>query len=77
MYDLVRDTPSHVIEQLGRRFGGLRAALLLTRTLDLPFFSTASFRRLAEETPFKEGDIGFVGILCCLVLKKDIPDIVA
>lgn len=77
IYDVVSDTPSHVIQQMKRRFGGLRASFLSIHAIEEPFLSRASFQRLAEDTPFKEGETCFVGVLCCLILKKEIPDIVA
>lgn len=77
IYDVVSGTPSHVVEQMQRRFGRLRTAFFWIHAYEEPFLSLSNFERLAEGTFFRKGEIRFVGILCCLILKKEIPDIVA
>jgi ubiquinone/menaquinone biosynthesis C-methylase UbiE len=77
IYDVVSGTPSHIVEQMQRRFGRLRTAFFWIHAYEEPFLSLSSFQRLAEDTLFKKGEIRFVGVLCCLILKKEIPDIVA
>lgn len=77
MYDVVNDTPSHILEQMEHKFGRLRTAFFWIHALEEPFHSVVSYERLAEDSLFGKGEIRFVGILCCLILKKEIPDIVA
>lgn len=77
IYDVVSDTPSHVVEQMQLQFGRLRTAFFWIHALEEPFYSLANFTGLAGGTLFDEGEVRFVGILCCLILKKEIHDIVA
>lgn len=77
MYDVVSDTPSHVLEQMTREFGRLRTTFFWVHAFEEPFYSVAGFERLADDTPFSKGPTRFVGILCCLMLTKEIPEIVA
>lgn len=77
IYDVVSGTPSHIVEQMRHRFGRLRTAFFWIHAYEEPFLNLSSFERLADDTLFKKGEIRFVGILCCLILKKEIPDIVA
>lgn len=51
--------------------------LLRVHALGEPFYLYEGFGALAEDTIFQKGKTEFVGIMCCLVLKKEIPDIVA
>jgi len=77
MYDVVRDTPPHVLQQMHRQFGKLRTTFFWIHAFEEPFLSLDGFQRLAEATLFERGDTHFVGMFCCLVLKKMIPDIIA
>lgn len=77
IYDVVSDTPPHILEQMECQFGRLPAALLRIPALRGHLLRLDNLHQLPENTPFRRGEIGFVGILCCLILKKEIPDIVA
>lgn len=77
IYDVVSDTPSHMVEQMQLQFGRLRTTFFWIHALEEPFYALTNFARLAEGTRFGQGEIRFVGILCCLILKKEIPDVVA
>jgi len=77
MYDVVSDTPSHILGQMQRQFGRLKAILFWVHAFEEPFYRFAKFEELAEGTLFEKGETRFVGTLCCLILKKEIPDIIA
>jgi ubiquinone/menaquinone biosynthesis C-methylase UbiE len=77
MYDVVGDTPAYIMEQMNRKFGKFRTRLFWLHAFEEPFYKLAGFEQLAEETPFGEGKTRFVGMLCCLILKKEIPDMLA
>ncbi len=77
MYDVVSDTPSYVLQQMARKFGRLKTTFFWIHAFEEPFYSLSAFERLADDTPFANEGTRFVGILCCLILKKEIPDIVA
>lgn len=75
MYDLVSDTPASVLKETAREFGKLKMLLLWLHAFEEPFYSTRNFAELSRPTLFKEGRIRFVGVLCCLILKKGIASI--
>jgi ubiquinone/menaquinone biosynthesis C-methylase UbiE len=77
IYDVVSDIPRHILKEMRRRSGRLRTAFLWIHAFEEPFLSLANLQDLAESTLFRGGDIRFVGILCCLIMKKDVPDIIA
>ncbi len=72
MYDLVSDTPPAVLSQAKREFGKLRIFLLWLHAFEEPFYSTKNFERLALSSRFKNVETRFVGIMNCLVLRKEI-----
>ncbi|MHC4092379.1 MAG: class I SAM-dependent methyltransferase, partial [Planctomycetota bacterium] len=70
MYDVVSDTPASVLRETAREFGRLRILLLWLHGFEEPFYTRENFALLARPTPFREGETRFVGVLCCLALKK-------
>jgi ubiquinone/menaquinone biosynthesis C-methylase UbiE len=70
MYDIVSDTPKAVLQDAKRKFGRLRMFMLWIHAFEEPFYSIQGFEALPQTTLFKEGQIRFVGVLCCLTLKK-------
>lgn len=70
IYDLVSDTPPYVLDEVARDFGKLRALLLKVHALEEPFYTRKDLELLAQETLFKRGHTKFVGVQCCLVLRK-------
>ena len=70
MYDLVSDTPADVLNEMARQFGRLKMTLFWLHGFEEPFYSRENYESLAQPTLFKEGRTRFVGILCCLILKK-------
>jgi ubiquinone/menaquinone biosynthesis C-methylase UbiE len=70
IYDIVSDTPSSVLQETAREFGRLRMALLWLHAFEEPFYSYKDFGLLAGSSLFEEGQTRFVGVLCCLILRK-------
>jgi ubiquinone/menaquinone biosynthesis C-methylase UbiE len=70
MYDLVSDTPAAVLKETAYEFGRLRVLLFWLHSFEEPFYSSKDFELLAQPTLFKEGRPRFVGLMCCLILKK-------
>jgi ubiquinone/menaquinone biosynthesis C-methylase UbiE len=70
MYDLVSDPPASVLRKMAGRFGRLKMVLLWIHSFEEPFYSHRDFELMARTTLFKEGRIRFVGVLCCLIMKK-------
>jgi SAM-dependent methyltransferase len=70
MYDLVRDTPKAVFEDIRARFGGFRLALLWLHSFEEPFLNAEDMEALGRRTDFAVEGTRFAGALCCLVLRK-------
>jgi ubiquinone/menaquinone biosynthesis C-methylase UbiE len=70
VYDLVSDTPAPIMEQTRREFGRWKATLFWLHSFEEPFYTQDSFKALAQDTLFRSGQTRFVGLLCCLILKK-------
>ena len=73
MYDLVSDTPAPVLRQTAREFGKVKMVLMWVHAFEEPFYSSKGFNSLPHDTLFVDGNIRFVGIMCCLVLRKKYP----
>jgi len=74
MYDLVSDTPASVLKETAREFGKLKMVLLWLHAFEEPFYSCKDFELLARPTLFNKGQTRFVGVMCCLILKKELPE---
>ncbi len=70
LYDLVRDMPREVCEEVRARFGGFRLALLWLHSFEEPFLDVKEMEALGRQTPFLVEGTKFTGALCCLVLRK-------
>jgi ubiquinone/menaquinone biosynthesis C-methylase UbiE len=71
IYDIVSDTPKSVLKETAREFGRLRMVLLWLHAFEEPFYSYEDLGLLAQSSLLKEEQTMFVGVLCCLILKKD------
>jgi ubiquinone/menaquinone biosynthesis C-methylase UbiE len=70
MYDLVSDTPSDVLRQGEREFGKFSMFMFWLHSFEEPFYTTQHFGSLPQETLFQTGTTRFVGVMCCLTMKK-------
>jgi SAM-dependent methyltransferase len=70
IYDLVRDMPKALCEDIRARFGGFRLALLWLHSFEEPFLNDEEMVALGRRTDFVVEGTRFTGALCCLVLKK-------
>lgn len=75
LYDIVSDIPKAVLKQIAKDFGRLRMFLLWLHAFEEPFYSLDNYRLLAGQTRFKEGTTRFVGVMCCLSLRKSLPNV--
>ena len=71
IYDIVSDTPKALLREAKREFGRFRIFMLWIHAFEEPFYSTRGFELLPQPTLFREGQIRFVGVLCCLTLRKE------
>jgi ubiquinone/menaquinone biosynthesis C-methylase UbiE len=71
IYDLVSDTPASILKDTAREFGRFRMVLLWIHAFEEPFYTCKDFELLPRPTLFKEGQTRFVGVLCCLALKRE------
>jgi len=70
IYDIVSDTPKSVMRSVSKEFGRLKMFLLWIHAFEEPFYSQKEYQLLAKPSLFTEADIRFVGVLCCLTMKK-------
>jgi ubiquinone/menaquinone biosynthesis C-methylase UbiE len=70
LYDIVSDTPAPVFREAARHFGPLQMWLLWLHAFTEPFYSRQAYEELIQGTPFRHGETRFVGVLCCLRLRK-------
>ena len=70
IYDLVSDTPKSIMKTASQEFGRLKIFVLWLHAFDEPFYSHKELHLLACPSFFKEGQTQFVGVMCCLILRK-------
>jgi ubiquinone/menaquinone biosynthesis C-methylase UbiE len=71
IYDLVSDTPKSLLDDCKRQFGSFKTTIFWLHSFEEPFYSQQNFKALAESTSFKKGQTKFLGLLYCLILKKE------
>jgi ubiquinone/menaquinone biosynthesis C-methylase UbiE len=71
IYDMVSDTPAFALERMVREFGRLKMAMFWVHGFTEPFYDRQNFEVLSRPTLFRLGQTRFVGVLCCLMLKKE------
>jgi ubiquinone/menaquinone biosynthesis C-methylase UbiE len=74
LYDIVSDTPPSVLKEIARGYGRLKMMLFWLHAFEEPFYSHKAFEMLAQPSLFKAGRTRFVGVLCCLILRKESGD---
>jgi ubiquinone/menaquinone biosynthesis C-methylase UbiE len=72
LHDVVSDIPQSVLKEAAREFGRLRMLLLWLHAFEEPFYSRQSLNLLPEASLFKQGSTHFAGVLCCLVMRKNL-----
>jgi ubiquinone/menaquinone biosynthesis C-methylase UbiE len=70
IYDLISNIPKPVLRQAIKDFGRLSMILMQIHDFEEPFYSVSDLEELVTNTKFKQGSTKFVGVLCCLILKK-------
>lgn len=74
MFDLVSNTPASILDDMRGDFGRLKTTIFWLHGFEEPFYSRKNFEALVRPTLFKECRSRFVGLLCCLILKKGAAD---
>jgi ubiquinone/menaquinone biosynthesis C-methylase UbiE len=70
LYDVVSKLPPEIARAAVRQFGRYRMTLLWLHSFEEPFYSQKEMGKLAAQSVFGEGDLRFVGVLCCLTLRR-------
>ena len=70
IYDIVNDTPVSILKETAHRYGRFRTIIMWLHAFEEPFYSTGNLEELARSSLFGEGSIRFVGVMCCLEMKK-------
>ena len=70
LYDLVRDMPRAVREEIHAQFGAFRLTLLWLHSFEEPFLYVEEMVAVGRRTNFMVEGTRFAGVFCCLVLKK-------
>ena len=70
LYDLVRDMPKRVCEDVRAQFGSFRWTLLWLHSFEEPFLNAEEMDALGRQSDFAVEGTRFVGALCCLELRK-------
>lgn len=70
LYDLVENVPKEVMSEGGRKYGRVRMFLLRLHSFEEPFYNTEAMLALADPASFENIHTRWVGLLCCLTLRK-------
>lgn len=70
IYDLVRKLPAEVAAAARREFGTLPTRMIWLHSFEEPFYTPKDMEALVPATLFGRGETQFVGVFCCLILKK-------
>jgi ubiquinone/menaquinone biosynthesis C-methylase UbiE len=70
IYDIVSDTPKDILNEIKRECGRLKATLFWLHSFEEPFYTRQNFESFAQSSLFQKGRTQFLGLFCCLMLKK-------
>jgi len=70
IYDIVSDTSKEILNETRRECGRLRTTLFWLHSFEEPFYTRRNFEALAGSSLFEKGRTQFLGLFCCLILKK-------
>ena len=70
IYDIVSDTPQSTMDEIKREFGRLKATMFWLHNFEEPFYTRQNFEAIAQSSLFGKGRTQFLGLFCCLILKK-------
>jgi ubiquinone/menaquinone biosynthesis C-methylase UbiE len=71
IYDLVRNVPKPIAQQLRREFGLFPVVALWLHSFEEPFYTTDGLLAIAKKSSFQTADLQFTGGLCRLKLQKN------
>ena len=70
IYDIVSDTPKSTWNEIKREFGRLKTRMFWLHSFEEPFYTRQNFESFAQSSFFGKGRTQFLGLFCCLILKK-------
>ena len=70
IYDIVSDTSKSTWNEIKREFGRLKAQMFWLHSFEEPFYTRQNFESFAQSSLFQKGRTQFLGLFCCLILKK-------
>jgi ubiquinone/menaquinone biosynthesis C-methylase UbiE len=70
IYDIVSDTPKSTLNEIKRECGRLKTTLFWLHSFEEPFYTRQNFEAFAQSSRFQKGRTQFLGLFCCLILKK-------
>ena len=70
LYDLVRGMPKETLKEARREFGALRVTLLWLHAFEEPFYTQEKLEALAAASLFKSSTTHFVGLFCCIAMRR-------
>jgi len=70
IYDIVSDTPKDILNDIKRECGWLKTTLFWLHSFEEPFYTRQNFESFAQSSLFQKGRTQFLGLFCCLILKK-------
>ena len=70
IYDIVSDTSKEILNETKRECGRLKTTLFWLQSFEEPFYTRQDFEAIAQSSLFGKGRTQFLGLFCCLILKK-------
>jgi ubiquinone/menaquinone biosynthesis C-methylase UbiE len=70
IYDIVSDTPKDILNDIKGECGRLKTTLFWLHSFEEPFYTRQNFEAIAQSSLFGKGRTQFLGLFCCLILKK-------
>jgi ubiquinone/menaquinone biosynthesis C-methylase UbiE len=70
IYDIVSDTPKEIMNEIKRECGRFKTTMFWLHSFEEPFYTRQNFESFAQSSLFRKGKTQFLGLFCCLILKK-------
>ncbi|MGA2071531.1 MAG: class I SAM-dependent methyltransferase [Sedimentisphaerales bacterium] len=70
IYDIVSDTPKNILNEIKEGCGWLKTTVFWLHSFEEPFYTRQNFESFAQSSLFQKGRTQFLGLFCCLILKK-------
>jgi ubiquinone/menaquinone biosynthesis C-methylase UbiE len=70
IYDIVSDTPKNIMNEIKQECGWFKTTLFWLHSFEEPFYTRQNFESFAQSSHFGKGRTQFLGLFCCLILRK-------